>query len=274
MSSFIPSAQPLLACVLLLGLLAGTSASAEVSPPEALELMLRNREVGQVQDSQAKTAFRLISSNGKVRIQEAETITRRDSKTGETSRLARFLTPSDVKGMAVLTVEQPERDDDIWLYLPALGKVRRLQGNNKREAYMGTDLSYGDVIGHEPEEWTHVLVGQEKIDGVICWIVESKPNSDSVAIASGYSKRVNWLRSDNAVMVRAELYDSAGGLLKRVTQKNIVEVAAAPERWQAMIIEVENIRTHHRTEIEISDYRANSGLAPELFSPRALERVR
>lgn len=273
MSSRRPSVSPLIACVLLL-LSAGAVASAEIAQPDAQDLMQRSSDAGRVEDSQAKTVFRLISSSGKVRIQDAETFTRRNRETGETSRLARFLTPSDVKGMTVLTVEQPTRDDDIWLYLPALGKVRRLQGNNKREAYMGTDLSYGDVIGHEPEEWSHTLLGGEVIDGVPCWIVESKPKTDAVANASGYSKRVNWLRADNAVMVRAELYDNAGGLLKRITQKNIVDVANAPARWQAMTIAVENVRTRHRTEIDISEYRANLGLAPELFSPRALERAR
>jgi uncharacterized protein len=253
---------------------AGAFAGGDNTKPDPLALMQMSHDASKVDDSQAKTVFRLISSNGKTRLQEAETVTRRSAEDGVTSRLARFLSPADVKGTAVLTAEQPGRDDDIWLFLPALGKVRRLQGNNTREAYMGTDLSYGDVIGHAPEEWKHTIIGEDVIDGAKCWIVQSEPMTKAVMTATGYSKRVNWVRSDNAVLVRAELYDRSGRLLKRIDQKEIVKVSSTPARWQAMKIEVENLRTHHRTEVVISDYKANLGLGADLFSPRALERAR
>jgi uncharacterized protein len=252
----------------------GNLASADVQlRPDPLILMQRNHEASRVDDSKAKTVFKLVSASGKIRLQEAETITRRDAEDGATSRLARFLAPADVKGTAVLTVEQADRDDDIWLYLPALGKVRRLQGSNTREAYMGTDLSYGDVIGHAPEDWTHTVIGDDVIEGVDCWIVESLPRTKAIAKNSGYSKRVNWIRSDIYVAMRAELYDSSGRLTKRIQQTQITKVSAKPVRWQPMAIDVENVRTKHRTEVRFSGFKANTGLEPELFSPRALEKA-
>jgi uncharacterized protein len=248
---------------------------ANVSTPNALNLMRQSSQVSSVQDSRAQTMFRLTSASGKVREQLASTITRQmGTGTSGAARLARFLSPSDVKGTAVLTVEQATRDDDIWLFLPALGKVRRLQAENKRDAYMGTDLSYGDVIGHDPEDWSHRVTGSAAVDGVACWIVESLPRSPAVAASSGYGRRVNWVRSDNAVMVRAELYTVQGSLSKRITQRAITRVSQSPARWQAMHISAENLRTRHRTDIILSGYQANIGLAADQFTPRALERGR
>jgi uncharacterized protein len=247
--------------------------AAPASEQNASAIMQRNHRANRVQDSQAQTVFRLVGKNGKVREQVATTITRRNDA-GGISRMARFLKPADVNGTAVLTVENPRGNDDIWVYLPALGNVRRLQSNNKREAYMGTDLSYGDVIGHAPEAWSHRVTGRQAQSGADCWVIESLPASAAVAAASGYSKRVNWIRVDNDMMVRAELYDSAGKLMKRISQGQITQVSASPQRWQAMRINVENARTGHRTDVIISGFQANRGLKPDLFLPRALERAR
>ena len=247
--------------------------AAPTSPPSAATIMERNHLANRVQDSQAQTVFRLIGRNGKTREQVATTMTRRNDA-GGISRMARFVKPTDVEGTAVLTVENPKGNDDIWVYLPALGKVRRLQSNNKRDAYMGTDLSYGDVIGHAPEAWKHRITGRQMYGGTECWVIESLPGSPAVAATSGYGKRINWIRTDNDMMVRAELYDAAGKMVKRIAQEQITRVSASPLRWQAMRINVENTRTGHRTDVVISGYQANKGLKPDLFLSRALERAR
>lgn len=247
--------------------------AAPASPPNAAAIMERNHLASRVQDSQAQTLFRLVGKNGKVREQMATTMTRRNDA-GGISRMARFVKPADVKGTAVLTVENPKGNDDIWVYLPALGNVRRLQANNKRDAYMGTDLSYGDVIGHAPGAWKHRVTGRQMRGGIECWVIESVPGSGAVAATSGYGKRINWIRTDNDMMVRAELYDTGGKLAKRITQDQITRVSASPQRWQAMRITVENTRTGHRTDVIISGYQANKGLKPDLFLPRAMESAR
>jgi uncharacterized protein len=163
--------------------------------PNAASIMERNHLATRVRDSQAQTVFRLVGKNGKVREQVATTMTRRNDA-GGISRFAKFVKPADVKGTAVLTVENPKGNDDIWVYLPALGNIRRLQANNKRDAYMGTDLSYGDVIGHAPGAWKHRMTKRQMQSGAECWVIESLPGSSAVAAASGYGKRVNWIRID------------------------------------------------------------------------------
>src|SRR5882762_7011693 len=73
-------------------------------------------------------------------------------------RMTRFLEPADVKGTVSLLIEHAEKDDDIWIYLPSVKKVRRLVSSNKKDSFVGTDFSYGDVIGHKVKEWDHNFV--------------------------------------------------------------------------------------------------------------------
>ena len=93
----------------------------------------------------------------------------------DTMRMTRFSSPADVKNTVSLLIENAEGDDDIWIYLPALKKVRRLVAANKRDAFVGTDFSYGDMIGHKVDDWQHTIAGEETIDGRATWIVESTP---------------------------------------------------------------------------------------------------
>ena len=98
----------------------------------------------------------------------------------------RFTSPADIKGTAVLTIEN-DGDDDIWVYLPALKKVRRLAASNKKDAFVGTDFSYGDVLGHRVEDWNQKFVRKDTLDGKPVIVIESTPKTPAVAANSGYS---------------------------------------------------------------------------------------
>src|SRR5947207_13133838 len=112
-------------------------------------------------------------------------------------RMTRFVSPPDVKGTTTLLVEHAERDDDIWVYLPALKKVRRLVAANKRDSFVGTDFSYGDVIGHKVEKWEHYLLGEEAVDNEPCYVIESVPRNESAQSNSGHATRHPWIRKGN-----------------------------------------------------------------------------
>jgi hypothetical protein len=126
---------------------------AHAAELDADEIMRRNFSVGKVVDSRAAVTMTLISEGGARRERSTETLSKLLPNGIDQKRLIRFLTPGDVKGTATLLVEHSAGDDDIWIYLPALHKVRRLVANNKKDSFVGTDFSYGDIIGHKVEDW-------------------------------------------------------------------------------------------------------------------------
>lgn len=223
--------------------------------------------------STAHVTFTLINKNGQERVRETQSTSKLHGNGRDQLRLVRFLSPPDIAGTATLLLEHADGDDDMWIYLPALKKIRRLVAANKQDSFVGTDLSYGDIIGHKVQEWTHVLVKEEPMEGHACYVVESTPKSETIREQSGYSKRVSWLRTDNFVLVRGEFWDTTGQPLKTFVVRDVQQVDPARDKWQGMHLEATNTQTQHRTIITFTDFAFQPALAEELFSTRYLERA-
>ena len=125
-----------------------------------------------------------------------------------------FSYPGDVKGTGFLTwdYDQVGKDDDKWLYLPAMKKTRRISGSSaKTDYFMGSDFTYDDMGSRNVDEDTHKLLGEETVDGHKCWKLESTPK-DSRDI---YSKKIAWIRQDCLIPVKVEYYDKMNKLHRR-----------------------------------------------------------
>jgi predicted RND superfamily exporter protein len=236
------------------------------------EIVARNFAVTRVLDSEADVTFTLISQSGGERVRRTLSQSKLRPNGTDNMRMVRFLAPPDVRGLAILTIEEAAREDDIWVYVPALRKVRRLTASSKKDSYAGTDFSYGDLIGHRVDEWTHRVVREAMLDEQPCHVVESVPVSEAVTARTGYSKRLWWIRRDNFVAIREEFWDAAGRPLKVLRGLEVRAVDPARGNWQPMRMEATNLQTGHRTVIRLESFKANQRLADELFTPRYMER--
>lgn len=261
---------PLLALLVASALFA--SGDTRAAPVDATALMQRNAAGGKVIDSVFNTEIELTNAQGEKRLRTTDGHSKLLANGRDNMRLTRFTSPADVKGTGVLMIEHHNANDDMWIWLPALKKVRRLAASNKRDGFLGTDLSYGDVIGHRVEDWSHRLVREEKVDGADCVLIESLPRDASVQSNSGYAKRWSWLRLDNASIVRGEFWDEAGQPLKKLSATQIQRVDATRDKWQAMRLEARNLQTGHSTVIAVKKYAANQNVPDEVFTTRELAR--
>ncbi|PZN94910.1 MAG: RND transporter [Alphaproteobacteria bacterium] len=238
---------------------------------DATTLMADSLKAGKPQRSLAVGRFVLINPAGQQRVRQTTSTTELKGDGAHNRRVTRFNSPADIAGTAVLTVENAG-DDDIWVYLPALKKVRRLAASNRRDAFVGTDFSYGDVLGHPVEEWTHRLLRTETVDGAATFVVESQPRDAAVAAATGYSRRVSWLRTADRVPVKAEYYGPQATLMKVYMATDIRLVDPARRCFQPMRQVMRNVVTGHMTVIEYSSFKTDVPVAAEQFQPRSLER--
>ncbi|MHB8455176.1 MAG: outer membrane lipoprotein-sorting protein [Acidiferrobacterales bacterium] len=234
-------------------------------------IMERNFVVSRVEDSVSTATMILIDKSGDKRIRKVESITKLERNGVNNMRMTRFLWPPDVMGTATLLIERSKRDDDMWVYLPALAKVRRLVASNKRDSFMGTDFSYGDVIGYRVRNWRHRMLRVDVERGHPCYVIESLPRMASVESSSGYSKSVSWIRKDNDVTAKEEFWDQSGEPLKTLTFGDVRLVDTLHHKWQPMRLQAVNLQTGHKTIIQITDFKANQGLEDYKFSPRYLE---
>lgn len=188
------------------------------------------------------------------------------------AQLVRFTSPSDLNRTATLTISRLRADDDLWVYLPSLKKVRRLVSSNRRDAYVGSDFSFGDILGFEVEEWTHRFLPGATIGGEPCWVIESTPASEAVKRDYGYSKRVSWIRKSNYVLKRGEYYGLAGQLLKRVQADQVKAFGASQPHFQPMLVSAETIETGRISTIRFSSFEADVQVADADVAPGALDR--
>ena len=236
------------------------------------EIMKKNFTASKFADSTSDSTFRLINEGGQERVRETKSESKMIPGTLDNQRLVTFLSPSDVKGTKTLLVEHSGKNDDIWIYLPALKKVRRLVANNKKDAFVGTDFSYGDVIGYQVQDWNHKLQKEDKVDGRDCYLIESTPKTAEIADSTGYSKRVNCIDKESFVAISAEGYDQSGALLKKMVAKNLEKLDAKNGKWAPLYIESKNVQTNHKTVIELKNYKVNVGVKDEVFTARNLEK--
>jgi hypothetical protein len=179
-----------------------------------------------------------------------------------------FLAPADVKGTMYLSweYENPGREDDKWLYMPALRKDRRISGTSRNEYFMGSDFTYDDMGRRHPEKDAQRLLGEEAVNGFDCWKIECVPVDPSET----YTRRIAWVTREAYLVIKAEYYDK-DGLLKTFAALDVHEQDGF---WNVYVCEMINAVTGHRTEMKMDSVRYNTGLDDALFTVATLQRGR
>ena len=240
--------------------------------PTAREIMEKNFYVTKVSAIEMEATMVLINDRGQKRERKTTTVVKLQPNGVDSKFLVRFKAPADVNGTGFLQVEHSDGDDDLWIYLPALKKSRRLVANNKKDSFVGSDFSYGDIALPKVDLYQHTLKGKESVDGVECYIIESTPRDDAVRSSSGYSRKVTWVRVDNALESKVEYFDLAGRLLKTQVVKRHELVEPDKGKWFALHREMTNHQTGHRTTFIVDKLQATAKVSDDLFTTRYLER--
>lgn len=260
---------------LLIGFFAvflGAMPLAHAADVNLTEVIQKSLAVDKVLDSTSDATFTLINKTGQERVRKTFGVSKLQANGEDNMRMTRFMAPADVKGTVSLLIEHSDSDDDIWIYLPALKKVRRLVSSNKKDSFVGTDFSYGDVIGHKAAEWNYKLLREESADDAPCYVIEATPKSDAVRDNSGYAKRVLWIRKDNFFAIKGDLWDEAGEPVKTFHMTELQEVDPARHKWQAMRLEAKNLQTGHQTVIHFENLKVNQKVRDEFFTTRYMEK--
>lgn len=247
-------------------------AAATAAETDVVRIMEKNASVFKVVGSESTASFVLTNKAGQERLRKTTSSTKLQANGTDNMRVTRFLAPVDVKGTVSLMIENAAADDSLWVYLPALKKVRRLASSNMKDSFVGTDFSNADVIGYKVTEWSYTLLREESVDAEPCYVIQAIPKNATVRSNTGYSKRVQWVRKDNLMTVKSELWDEGGEPLKTTSYHDIQLVDAAQGKWQAMRLEANNLQTGHRTSIRIESFKLSHDVSNDVFTPRYLER--
>lgn len=178
-----------------------------------------------------------------------------------------FKSPADVKNTSFMnwSYDNPNKDDDQWLYLPALKKVKRISSSSKDKEFMGSDFTYADMEKRHPDEDVHKLLKSEKFNGEDCWVVEATPKDED----DMYSKKVAWISKSKLLPMKIDYYDEDGELLKTLTINNIQKIG---KYWVITDQTMHNKQKNHKTNILISNMKVDQGLSDSKFTQRAMRK--
>jgi uncharacterized protein len=258
--------------IMACGLMAVVSAGISAADLSAKEIMSNNCQVGKINDMQNISTITMYNEAGQSRVRKTQGVTKLQKNQIDYFKMIRFVEPADVKGTGILTVEHTGGDDDVWIYLPALKKSRRIVSSEKSNSFMGTEFSYSDMLNPKVEDYQYQLLKTENVAGMDCYVVESDPANQKVLTETGYSKKISWIRKDNFVESKIDYYDKSGALLKTLTTNNIIEVDQANHKWLALKREIINHQTKRKTSMEFNKIKVNTGVSDDFFTLRYLEK--
>jgi hypothetical protein len=254
----------------------------EAAPPQlsADEIARRVQDRNAGRDSRSAMRMRLFDRHGRARDRALTMVSLRgqgtpgaapDAPEGD-RLLIRFTLPNDIRGTSFLVREHPGADDERFLYLPSLGRVRRIAGSETQESFVGSDFTYEDIGGREFDEYTYAILDENALwrppsGGAArpAWRLESRRKD-----ASAEFPRVESLvLKDSFMVVAADIYNRRSEKQKTYTVRRIEQIQGI---WTVMDSEMSNALARTRTELVVENAAYNVGLTDADFSRRELER--
>lgn len=261
----------LLALVLLLAAQALTpdSVTPESVTPDSVARLVQDRDTGR--DSRAEMRMRLYDRQGRVRERTMVLQTLRGTAGRGDRILVRFLSPNDIRGTSLLVWENPNGDDERFLYLPALGRVRRIAGEEKQQSFAGSDLTYEDIGGRDINDYTYAFADQNAPwaapDGskLPAWALESRARDRN----ADFPRSVSVILKDRHITAHADIYNQRNERAKVFDVRRLERVDGI---WTALDLVVSNDVLKTRTELTTTSIRYNVGLTEDDFTRRTLEQ--
>ncbi len=243
--------------------------AARASSPEEIMKKSQAAFLYQGRDFKARVLMRLTAKSGSERTRELTMLRKNYGEPGGDQRyFMYFFKPSDVKDMTFMVYKYPQRDDDRWLFVPALNMVRRIAAEDKRSSFVGSDFTYEDVSGRDIEDDLHEFLKiEEGAKGPCaekdCHKVRSTPKSGNEV----YAYRLSWIDKSSNLPLMEEYYDKKETLIRVFIADEIKEIKGFPTITRRTM---KNMQSGHSTEAIFTNVDYNIGLEDTIFSERHL----
>jgi outer membrane lipoprotein-sorting protein len=247
-----------------------SSSEAVLPTGEEVAAHINSRDEGKAVSR--KLSIEMRDRRGKIR--QRETMSYRKYFAGEKRTVIFYLAPKNIKDTAFLTYDynDPELEDNQWLYLPALRKVRRISASDRGDYFLGTDMTYEDIkleTRVSTADFNFQTIGTCNVNGKPGLQIEGIPKTQEIARELGYSKTQSCVDNEVWMVRTSQFWDIKGNLLKTVTISNIEQIQGI---WTQQNIDVENHKTEHSTGLTFSEVDYQSSVPDDIFTTNAIKR--
>jgi hypothetical protein len=240
--------------------------------PSARDIMNKVAETRKLDGSEAVVKMSILNDKGQSRDRTINMATKLYDGGKTEKRIYRFLAPADVKGTGVLVFDYEDKADDVWVFLPALRKTRRIVSSQRSQSFMGSEFSYGDLNIPALDDFTYKLVKEEGYGGEPCYVIEVLPKNGGIADSEGYSKKIYWVSKAKHAVRKGVYYDLDGKPLKELTTEDIKLLDPKKQRYRAMHMQMTNKQNGRRSVFKSEKVALAPNTKDDYFTTRYLER--
>ncbi len=238
--------------------------------PGAREIMQKSRDVSKVKGMESVTQLCIVDAKGRERVRKI-TMASRDEGNVE-KRIIKFLAPADVKGTGLLVFDYENKDDEMWLYLPAIRKTRKIVSSEKGKNFMGSEFSNADMAAPNLQDFTLKKLPDGQTGGVDCYRIEMTPLNASLVREYGFAKKIVWIGKKDFVMRKAVYYDADNEVHKVMTLGDIMELDPAHKKYLAREMTMVNKQNGRKSYIKMTQVQYRPDINPDYFTLSFLQR--
>ena len=235
--------------------------------PDADQIMNRSRDLTLTGSMSANIHMSITEKNGTSRSRTIA-MTTKTFQDGQEKRFIKFLEPADVRGTAMLIIDNKSIADEMWIYLPALKKTRRIVSSEKGKNFMSSEFSNADMSSPTLADFTNKhLEGSGQNNQ---WIIESTPINENKADEYGYTKKISYISIDRCQVLKMEFYNFDNEHFKQIVIKEIYPLKE--EKFLVKDMAASNLLTGRKSEIEMTNISVGGQVDDAVFSLQSLER--
>jgi Outer membrane lipoprotein-sorting protein len=235
--------------------------------PDAGQIMAKARDLSITGSLRANVSLTITEKSGASR-NRTIAMTTKSYAGGLEKRFIRFMEPADVRGTAMLIVDNANTPDEMWIYLPALKKVRRIVSSEKGKSFMSSEFSNADISSPPISDFIHRHLDNSGKNNT--WIIESTPVSDEKADDYGYLRKVSYISMDNNQVRKMEFYNFDNELFKVIEIKSVLSLPDGKYLVKDML--ASNVITNRKSELFFSNISEGLKIEDTYFSLQNLER--
>lgn len=242
-----------------------------LSAQSALNIMQSAREKTKLSGLEAIST--LIIRDAKQRERVRKTAMASKAYPGEIEkRIIRFIEPVDVKGMGMLIVDKETLDDDLWVYIPANRKSRRIVSSEKSKAFMGSEFSNADMTAPNLQDFNFIILGEEIINSQLHWKIEMRPINASKEDEYGFLRKISWINKSNYIMTKSEYYDFDDELHKTLDVLEYRELDPVNHKFIITNMKINNLQNGRSSDMIMNQVQLNQQVPDKYFTVAYLEK--
>lgn len=235
--------------------------------PDAGQIMDRSRDLSIAGSLRANISLTITEKGGSTRSRTISMTTKSYSD-GLEKRVIKFMEPADVRGTAILVIDNKNTADEMWIYLPALKKTRRIVTSEKGKSFMSSEFSNADMASPATSDFTHKHLERSGTNNM--WIIQSIPVNEDKSDEYGYSRKITYISMDKNQVQKMEFYNFDNELFKEIEIKSIFPLNAGKYMIKDMV--ASNLITGRKSEILFSNISEGVKIDDSSFTIQNLER--